>query len=64
VVDCFGSHIEKSEDGRILVNVFMPENNWLYGLILSFGDQVEVISPPHMRTIIKEISQKIYIKYL
>jgi predicted DNA-binding transcriptional regulator YafY len=64
VIDWFGSDFQYGEDGRILVNVFMPENNWLYGLILSFGDQVEVISPPHMRTIIKEISQKIYIKYL
>lgn len=64
VVDCFGPNIEKSEDKKIQVNVFMPENNWLYGLILSFGDQVEVVDPPYLRTIIRDISQKIYQKYL
>ena len=64
IVDFFGSDIEELEDGRLLINACMPENNWLYGFILSFGDQVEVINPPHIRTIIKEISEKIYRKYI
>jgi predicted DNA-binding transcriptional regulator YafY len=64
VIDWFGSDFQYGEDGRILINTFMPENNWLYGFILSFGDQVEVINPTHIRTIIKEISEKIYKKYL
>lgn len=64
VIDWFGPDFQYGEDGRILINTFMPENNWLYGFILSFGDQVEVINPTHIRTIIKEISEKIYKKYL
>lgn len=64
VVDCFGPDFEKMEDGRILINASLPENNWLYGFILSFGNQVEVINPPHIRTILREISENIYKKYL
>ncbi|SHI44552.1 helix-turn-helix transcriptional regulator [Lutispora thermophila] len=64
VIDYFGYDYQYGDDGRILVNAVMPEDNWLYGFILSFRDQVEVISPIHIRTIIKEISEKIYKKYL
>lgn len=63
-VDYFGTDVEELEDGRILINASMPENNWLYGFILSFGTEVEVINPPYIREILKEISRKIYEKYL
>jgi predicted DNA-binding transcriptional regulator YafY len=63
VTDWFGDSIEKLEDGRLLANVVLPENNWLYGFILSFGTGVEVIEPLHIRKLLAEISRQIYEKY-
>lgn len=64
VSEWFRDTIEKHEDGRIMVRVVLPENNWLYGFILSFGAGVEVVNPPHIRKIISEIADKIHKKYL
>ncbi len=50
---------EKLDDGSIICTVSMPEDGWLYGYILSFGEYVEVLSPPHLRKIIKEGAKKI-----
>jgi predicted DNA-binding transcriptional regulator YafY len=63
VTDWFGEDIEKLEDGRLLATAMLPENNWLYGFILSFGTGVEVIDPPHIRKILAKISKGIYEKY-
>lgn len=63
VVEWFGEGTEKCDDGRIRVRAELPENNWLYGFLLSFGNEVEVVSPPHIRTILSEIAKKIYEKY-
>lgn len=59
----FGEESETQEDGRILVKIQLPENNWLYGFILSFGMGVEVISPPHIRRKLADISKGIHEKY-
>lgn len=63
VTDWFGDDVEKQEDGRFLVRSSMPESNWLYGFILSFGNGVEVTDPPHIRSILAKISKGIYEKY-
>ncbi|HPW40548.1 MAG TPA: YafY family protein [Bacillota bacterium] len=63
VTEWFGESVEKLEDGRLLANALLPENNWLYGFILSFGAGVEVIEPLHIRKILAEISKQIYEKY-
>jgi predicted DNA-binding transcriptional regulator YafY len=43
-----------SDDGFITVTVEFPEDEWVYSTILSYGSDVEVIAPPHLRSIIKE----------
>ncbi len=64
VEDAFArSVIEHEPDGSLLVRLNYPENEWLYGLILSYGDKVEVIEPAHLREIILQKSQKIAKKY-
>lgn len=63
VDEWFGGDTEKNEDGRIMVKIILPENNWLYGFLLSFGTGVEVVSPLHIRNILAEIAQGIYRKY-
>ncbi|WZL71962.1 YafY family protein [Clostridiaceae bacterium 35-E11] len=52
------------EDERIMVKALFPEDNWLYGFILSFGTGIEVVNPPHIRKILREIAQDICKKYL
>lgn len=62
--DFHESMIEKQPDGGFLVTVFWPEDNWLYGFILSFGKYAEVLEPTHLRTLIKNEAQTISKKYL
>jgi predicted DNA-binding transcriptional regulator YafY len=64
VCEWFEQDLQICDDGRIMVNTEFPENNWLYGFILSFGTAVEVVSPPHIRRIISQIGEQIYKKYL
>ncbi len=44
--------ISRNEDGTYDVTVTFPEDEWVYGYILSFGHYVEVLDPPHVRKII------------
>lgn len=47
------SQIGKNEDGSFLVNFTYPEDDWVYGYILSFGNYAEVLEPDRIREIIK-----------
>lgn len=49
-----------NNDGDIIVTVDYPEDEWVYGTILSFGSEVEVIEPDSIRKIIKERAIKIF----
>ncbi len=51
--------ITEHEDGSLLVKVSFPEDNWVYSLIMSFGSDVEVLSPKHIRKLILESAKKI-----
>jgi predicted DNA-binding transcriptional regulator YafY len=44
--------IVKNPDGTFLVTVTFPEDEWVYGFILSFGCYVEVIEPERIREIV------------
>jgi predicted DNA-binding transcriptional regulator YafY len=50
--------IATEEDGNLTVTVDFPEDNWLYGMILSYGDGVEVVAPPRLRKRIADICEK------
>lgn len=63
VMEWFGEDAVKGEDGKIMVKSMLPENNWLYGFLLSFGTKVEVINPPHIRRILGQMAGEIYKKY-
>ena len=47
-------HIIKNRDESHTVTATYPEDEWLYGFIMSFGEHAEVIAPKHIRNIIKE----------
>lgn len=59
----FSENVYINEEGKIMAKVSLPENNWLYGFILSFGSGVEVINPPHIRKMIGKIAKEIVEKY-
>jgi predicted DNA-binding transcriptional regulator YafY len=59
-----GSKMNNDSDGNIILHLQMPENEWLYSMILSYGDMVEVLAPAHLREIIREKSLNILKKYL
>lgn len=50
--------IIRNPDGTYDVTVTFPEDEWVYGYIMSFGNYVEVLEPPHIRDIIRERMKK------
>ncbi len=65
VMDEFdGCETAKLPDGSFIVSVTWPEDDWVYGTILSYGGYIEVLEPEHIREIIKEKAEKIVKTYL
>ena len=56
--------IEKQSDGSFIVSAAIPEDDWVYGFILSYAEHVEVLEPENIRKIIKDKARKIYKKYV
>ena len=59
----YESMVEKAPDGSFLVTVTWPEDAWVYGFILSFGPYIEVVSPVHIREIVKKQAELVAEKY-
>lgn len=56
----FGAgNIHEDESENCIVTAALPEDNWVYGFILSFGTLVEVIEPKELRDKIKSIAKEI-----
>lgn len=51
--------IIKNDDGTYNVTITFPEDEWVYGYIMSFGCYVEVLEPEHICEIIKERAKKV-----
>ena len=65
VYDEFESkEITKKEDGNFIIKVKYPENEWVYGYILSFGEHIKVLSPMKAKNIIKDKLEKTLKNYL
>lgn len=56
------TQVSKMENGDFIVSVIMPEDDWLIGYLLSYGTQVDIIGPAHLRKIITERAKNIYEK--
>lgn len=63
VYDKFDDEVTENQDGSLLVETVMPNNELLISHILSWGDKVEVISPQNIRNKISERAKKIYENY-
>ena len=56
--------MEQTKSGDFIVTITFPENDWVYGYILSFGEDAEVIEPQYVRQQIKEKLEKNLSQYL
>jgi len=56
------TQVQHQEDGCFIVSTRMPEDSWLVGFLLSFGPQVEILSPTSLREIVAEQAKLVYIK--
>ena len=52
--------VTRQEDGALLVETVFPEDQWLYGYLLSFGAGVEVLSPDTLRRRLAVLGREIY----
>ncbi|PAQ16054.1 transcriptional regulator [Bacillaceae bacterium SAOS 7] len=59
--EMFGT--ERVDTERFIVEVSLPENEWLYGYLLSFGHRIKVIEPYHISQIVRERAEKIVALY-
>lgn len=59
ILESFEEYEElKEENGYTIAVIKIPYSNWVEGMILSFGDNVEVIKPTFLRDNIKEKLEK------
>ena len=56
--------VTMNEDGSYVATITYPEDEWVYGYLLSFGAYAEVLEPPHIRQIVKDRLQKTLDIYL
>lgn len=54
------SCVTRQGDGSLLVEAVFPEDQWLYGYLLSFGAGVEVLAPDALRRRLAALGWKIY----
>ena len=57
------TQIRIQENGDLVASAAMPEGAWLTGFLLSFGTQVEILSPAHLRKEIARQAEMILEKY-
>jgi predicted DNA-binding transcriptional regulator YafY len=55
--------ITRNQDGSFTVATSLPESEWLYHYILSFGTDIEVLSPQNIREMIQDKLDEIIWKY-
>lgn len=57
------SSVARNPDGTLEVSTSFPEDDWVYGYLLSYGPDVEVLAPEHIRRILREKMKKALRKY-
>ncbi len=56
------TQVQQQGDGSMVVSVSLPKDAWLTGFLLSFGTQVDIISPAYLKEVIAEQAKLIYEK--
>lgn len=64
LLDLFDERLIRPQaDGRLRVDVSFPEDEWVYGTLLSFGGDLQVLGPPHLRAIVQQRLQQALAHY-
>lgn len=61
VEETFGA--EHIDNEKSIVQVSLPEDEWLYGFLLSFGNRIKLIDPPYLVDIVHKRAQGIVALY-
>lgn len=56
------AHIQQQDDGDLIVSAKMPVDAWLTGFLLSFGTQVDILSPAYLKKAVAQQAKLIYEK--
>jgi predicted DNA-binding transcriptional regulator YafY len=56
--------IKHNQDGTMEIILHFPEDEWVYGYLLSFGPDLEVVEPEHIRNILLERMQEAIKSYI
>lgn len=56
------SQVQQQTNGDLIASAKMPEDAWLTGFLLSFGTQVDILSPAHLKETIAQQAKLIYEK--
>lgn len=56
--------VQMQDDGDFLVETDVPDGDWIYSYLLSYGDAVEVIEPMNVIQGLREVAKSVYEKYL
>lgn len=54
VYDSFDEDVITQLGEKLIVKVAMPEDEWLYGFLMSFGDKLTVLEPPYLKEELKK----------
>ena len=57
------TQVQQQANGDFIASAAMPQDSWLIGFLLSFGTQVEIISPAYLKEVVAEQAKLIYEKY-
>ena len=52
-----------NDDGSFDLTVQIPDEEWIYGFVLSFGGYAEVLAPKHMREEVRKRAQEVFEKH-
>ena len=55
--------ISSNKDGSFDLTVQIPEEEWIYGFILSFGSYAEVLEPKHIREEVRNRAKEVFEKH-
>lgn len=61
IEETFG--VEQIDYERSIVQVALPEDEWLYGFLLSFGNRIKLLDPPYLVNIVQKRAQEIVEMY-
>ena len=63
VYDSFDEDVITQSGEKLIVKVAMPEDEWLYGFLMSFGDKLTVLDPSYLKEELKK-RFKVALKHL